>query len=120
MNAAFSAVMEYAPLAAALFCLVTLVLNRPLNGIHLAAAALTELGLLAFVVLAIVRLATGGHPAGGVVTFVFYLVGSPLVLPVGVVWGLVDRSRWSSAVVGVAFLVVPVLIVRINQVWSGA
>lgn len=120
MNAAFSSVMEFAPLAAALFCLVTLVLNKPMNGIHLAAAALIELGLLAFVALAIVRLATGGHPAGGVVTFVFYLVGSPLVLPVGVVWGLVDRSRWSSAVVGVACLVVPVLIVRMNQVWSGA
>lgn len=120
MNAAFSSVMEFAPLAAVLFCLVTLVLNKPMNVIHLAAAALIELGLLAFVALAIVRLATGGHPAGGVVTFVFYLVGSPLVLPVGVVWGLVDRSRWSSAVVGVACLVVPVLIVRMNQVWSGA
>lgn len=120
MNAAFSTVMEFAPLAVAVFCLVTLVLNRPMSGIHLAAVALLELGLLAFVVLAVVRLATGGHPAGGVTTFVLYLIGSPLVLPVGVVWGLVDRSRWSSAVVGVACLVVPVLIVRMNQVWSGA
>lgn len=120
MNPTFSLVMTLAPLAVALFCLVMTATNRPMGTIHLAALAVLELGLLVQLVLAIVMMAGGERPADGMATFLLYLVGSLLVLPVGVVWGFMDRSRWSSAVLAVACLVVPVLVARMNQVWAGA
>lgn len=120
MNETLSTVLIYAPLAVALFAVVMTVLGKPLGGLHLLGLALLELGLLAQVVVAVVLLVRGDRPVDGLLTFVLYLVGSLLVLPVGVIWGLMDRSRWSSAVVAVACLVVPVLVVRMNQVWSGA
>lgn len=119
MNETLSTVLTFAPLAVALFAVVMTVLGKPLGGLHLLGLALLELGLLAQVVVAVVLLVRGDRPEDGMLTFVLYLVGSLLVLPAGVLWGLLDRSRWSSAVVAVACLVVPVLVVRMNQVWSG-
>lgn len=120
MNGTLSTVLTFAPLAVALFAVVMAILDKPMAGLHLLGLALVELGLIAQVVVAIVLLVQGGRPEDGMATFVLYLVGSLLVLPVGVVWGLMDRSRWSSVVIAVACLVVPVLVVRMNQVWFGA
>lgn len=119
MNQTLSTVLIFAPLVVALFALVMAAANKPMGRIHLGALAVLELGLLAQLVVAVVLLVQGGRPTS-MVTFILYLLGSLVVLPIGAVWGLMDRSRWSSAVVGVACLVVPVLIVRMNQVWHGA
>ena len=119
MTGTLSTALTFAPVAVALFCVVMTVLNKPMAGPHLLGLLLIELGLLAQVAVAVVLLIRGERPADGMPTFLLYLVGSLLVIPVGVVWGLMDRSRWSSAVVAVACLVVPVLVVRMNQVWFG-
>ena len=51
--------------------------------------------------------------------FVGYLVLSPLI-PIGSWWWTSqDRTRIGSAIVMVVGLVMPVLVVRIQQVWSG-
>lgn len=119
MNDTLSTVTTLAPIAVALFSLLMAALNKPMGVIHLLALAVLEVGLLVLVVFAVAQLAQGERPAGGMPVFVLYLIGSLLVLPIGAVWGFMDRSRWSSTVVAVACLVVPVLIVRMNQVWTG-
>lgn len=119
MTGTLSTALTFAPLAVALLAVVMAILNKPMGGLHLLGLALLELGLLAQLVVAIVLLAQGGRPEDGMLTFVLYLIGSLLVLPIGVVWGLMDRSRWTSVVIAVACLVVPVLVVRMNQVWFG-
>jgi hypothetical protein len=99
--------------------LVTTALNRRVGAVLLAAAAVGEAGLLAQVVWAVVKLAGGERPAGGLPVFIGYLAGSLVILPVAAAWGLGERSRWGPAVVAAGFLVIAVLIVRMQQVWHG-
>lgn len=98
--------------------LLTTVLNRPAGISHLIGLAVVEVALLGQVAVAIVLLARGERPAE-FATFIGYLVAGPLVLPLGAALALVERSRWGSAIVTVAALVIPVLILRLQQVWHG-
>jgi hypothetical protein len=94
-------------------------LDRRVGTLLLTAAAVGEAGLLVQVVWAIVRLAGGARPAGGMAIFIGYLAGSLLILPVAAAWGLGERTRWGPAVVAAGFLVTAVIIVRMQQVWHG-
>jgi hypothetical protein len=94
-------------------------LDRRVGRLVLAAAAVGEAGLLVQVVWAIVRLAGGARPDGGMAVFIGYLAGSLLILPVAAAWGLGERTRWGPAVVAAGFLVTAVIIVRMQQVWHG-
>jgi hypothetical protein len=106
-------------LVLACLALVMTALNRRVGRLLLTAVALGEAGLIVQVVWAVVRLAGGGRPAGGLAVFVGYLIGSLLILPVAAAWGLAERTRWGPAVVAAGFLVTAVLIVRMQQVWHG-
>jgi hypothetical protein len=48
------------------------------------------------------------------------VIGSLVVLPVGAAWALAERSRSSTAVLGIACIAIPVMVLRLNEVWSGA
>jgi hypothetical protein len=99
--------------------LVTAALNRRVGVVLLGAAALGEAGLLVQVIWAIARLAGGARPAGGMPIFIGYLAGSLVILPVAAFWGLAERTRWGPVVVAAGFLVIAVLVVRMQQVWHG-
>ncbi len=99
--------------------LVMTALDRRVGTVLLAAVAAGEAGLVVQVVWAVVRLAGGHRPAGGLPIFIGYLIGSLLILPGAAGWALGERSRWGSAVVAAGFLVMAVLIVRMEQVWNG-
>jgi hypothetical protein len=105
-----------AVLVGAAWALALLALGRPIRLWTVGYLALVEVALLVQAVLGLVNLARTDRPVEGF-TFAGYLIGSLLVLPVGVVLALAERSRWSSAVMLVAYLTVAVMIVRMNQVW---
>ncbi|MGW5361259.1 hypothetical protein [Actinopolymorpha pittospori] len=94
-------------------------LKRAPDNLQVGAAAVVELLLLVQVVGAVVQLIRGER-AAEFATFLTYLIVSILVLPIAVLWAASERNRWSSAVLGVAGLVVVVLVVRLQQVWAGA
>jgi hypothetical protein len=52
-------------------------------------------------------------------SFLGYLLGPVAILPVAVVWSAAERTRWSAGVLVVACLSVPVMIVRLGQIWAG-
>lgn len=106
-------------LVLAALSLVMTALNRRVGRLLLAATAAGEAGLLIQVVWAVVRLAGGGRPAGGLAVFIGYLAGSLVILPIAALWGREERTRWGPAVVAAGFLVMAVLIVRMQQVWNG-
>jgi hypothetical protein len=81
-------------------------------------AALTELTVVAQLVVGITRLASGHHDVSAAL-FVAYLVGLAVVVPLGVVWARAEPSRWGPAVLAVAGLVVLVLMARLHQLWTG-
>ena len=98
---------------------VHVVIDRPAGGLLLGMAAVLELGFLAQAVIGIGQLVSGDRHVSGVV-FVGYLLAAVIFLPLATLWALGERSRGGTAVLIVAGLVLPVLVVRIEQVWSPA
>ena len=41
-----------------------------------------------------------------------------IIPPVAVLWALVERSRWSTVVVGVACLAIAVMLYRMQIIWT--
>lgn len=105
-------------LLAAGWCAVAVFRDRPLGVSHLVGAAILEVALLVQLGVAIAELAGGDRPSE-VGTFIGYQIGSVVAPPIGVVLGLAERTRWGSAVLCVVFLVIPVLVVRLQQIWDG-
>ncbi|QQQ78773.1 hypothetical protein IOD16_10185 [Saccharothrix sp. 6-C] len=111
-------------LVAALWSLVLVVTDRPITlatkpTLGLAGVVvLLEAGLLVQAVAATVTVL--GSDRGGLdtATFFGYLVAVAAVLPVGAFWALGDRSRWGAGVLAVACLSVPVMILRLDQLWA--
>lgn len=119
MITAYAVVTALCSVAVALWALVLVVRNRAPGKPILAGIAVIELLLLAQVAISVV-LMIGGERPGSMVTFLAYLVGSLLVLPIGTAWALAERSRSSTGVLAVACVTIPVLILRMSEVWSGA
>ena len=101
----------------AVWLLVLVVLGRDPGDRLYVGLGLLELGILAQLVVGLVRLG-GDHAGVNVAAYVGYLVGSVLVLPVGFAWSLGERSRSGTAVLLVAVIVVPVLFLRLHQLWA--
>jgi hypothetical protein len=78
---------------------------------------LLEIGLVAQLVIGLVRLG-GEHDGVNVAAYVGYLVGSLVILPAGFVWSVGERSRAGTGVLLVAVAVIPVLFLRVHQLWS--
>lgn len=91
--------------------------KRP-NDYILGALALVEVLLIAQVVTAIIAPAVGNPPTGSLLEFWIYLGTAVFMPPLAVIWALVDRSRWSTVVLGVAGLAIAVMTYRMHQIWT--
>ena len=49
--------------------------------------------------------------------FFGYLIGSLLILPLGALWALAESSRWGAGALAVACLVIPILELRLHEIW---
>lgn len=98
--------------------LVQIARNRPAGVLVDALLALIEIGLVAQLVIGLVRV-TGAPPGVSVATYVGYLVGSLLILPAAWIWSQAERSRSGLGVLLVGLVVVPFLFLRLHQVWAG-
>lgn len=90
--------------------------NRPPGRVLLGLSAVLELVVLVMVVVAVVAM-VGGRTTGEPVTFVAYLVGVLLVMPLVMGWALVERTRWSNVVLAVGALTVMAMTARLDQIW---
>jgi hypothetical protein len=68
-------------------------------------------------VVGIAQLASTGRNVSGVL-FVAYLVGALIVLPVGALWSMAESSRWGAGALAIACLVIPVLELRLHDIWT--
>lgn len=93
-------------------------LDRPPSLLQLVGLTVVELILLVQAAIAIGRMFTGDRP-DGMATFVGYLLTAVLLPPLAALLGLAERTRWGSALIAAACLVVPVMVVRLQQVWGG-
>lgn len=98
--------------------LVVLIVRDVQPNDHLyGALALLEVGLVAQLVVGLVMVG-GDHGGVNVAAYVGYLIGSLLILPVGFVWSVGERTRAGTGVLLVAVVVVVVLFLRLHDLWA--
>ncbi len=108
-----------AAVAGALCVALGLAGRRP-SDLSVGALAAVLVLLLAQLVVAIVAPFAGNPSRGSVLEFWVYLISAVLLPPAAVFWALIERSRWSTVIMGVAALSVAVMVWRMQVIWSGA
>jgi len=93
-------------------------LGRRPSDLTLGAAALVELLLIAQIVVAIAAPFNGNTPTGNPLEFWVYLISAAILPVAGVGWALVERSRWSTVVVGIACLAIAIMLYRMHVIWT--
>ena len=91
--------------------------GRTPNDLTMGATALVTVLLVVQVVVSLLAPAFGNTATGSALEFWVYLVTALIIPPLAIVWGLVDRTRWSTAILGVANLAVAVMLYRMYQIW---
>ena len=104
--------------AAGLFCVIAGLAGRRPSDWTVGALALVELLLLAQVVIAIVAPFAGNPPSGSLLEFWVYLVSAVLLPVAAVAWALLERSRWSTVIMGIAALSIAVMVWRMHVIWT--
>ncbi|KQR21022.1 hypothetical protein [Microbacterium sp. Leaf151] len=106
-----------AVLAGTVAVVAGLVGRRP-GDLTVGSLALIELLLVVQIVVAIIAPFAGNPPSGSLLEFWTYLVSAALVPVAGVAWALIERSRWSTVIMGVAALAVAVMVWRMHVIWT--
>jgi len=91
--------------------------RRP-GDVTVGSLALIELLLIVQIVVAIISPFAGNPPSGSLLEFWTYLVSAALVPVAGAAWALIERSRWSTVIIGVAALAVAVMVWRMHIIWT--
>ena len=107
-----------ASLAFTLVVLVYVALDRTPDWGLLGLAGLIELGTLGLRVVAAVGGGDADIPGAGAITLFGYLLAGLVLLPIGFLWSLAERSRGATAVLMVAGLAQAFVVVRALQVWT--
>ncbi|RLV49782.1 hypothetical protein D9V37_07750 [Nocardioides mangrovicus] len=94
-----------------------IVRDRQLDDPTFYALLALEAGLVVQLVVGIVRL-SGPHAGVNVAAYVGYLLGALVILPVGFVWAAAEKSRSGTGVLLVAVIVLPVLFLRLHDLWE--
>ncbi|MGV1033672.1 MAG: hypothetical protein ACOYBP_00415 [Microbacteriaceae bacterium] len=104
--------------ASALLCIVAGLAGRVPSDLTLGSVALVLLALIGQLGISIVAPLVGNQPTGSLLEFWVYLI-SVVLLPVAAAfWALIERSRWSTIVLGVAGVSVAIMIYRMWQIWT--
>lgn len=107
-------VLIVASLLLAVVAGVYVALDRSPDNALVGLAGLLELGFVAQAVVGIAQV-IGDDDVASPVTFVGYLIAVLVVLPIGVLWSLAERSRGATAVLIVAAVTTAFLVVRVVQ-----
>ncbi len=118
MILAFTIVQVVIAAVAAVLCAVLGLAGRKPSDLTLGALALVELLLIAQLVVAIVAPAVGNPASGSVLEFYVYLVSALLIPVLAVFWALLERTRWSTVVLGIAAFAIAVMVFRMYQIWA--
>jgi hypothetical protein len=117
VNGSLATLTIVASLVLAAWTLVAAVRKRAPDRSHFVGLAVLGLIVIALTVAAVIAIAGGERPAS-MATFVGYLVTIVCLPPLGAVLARMEPTRWGSVIVTVVCLVVPVLVLRLEQTWS--
>ena len=104
---------------AGLLLVVMGLIGRKPSGFSLALIAGSEFGLLMQLIASITLVILGERAKLDTWEFFGYLIVALMVPVAAAIWALIDRNRWSTLVMGAGILTVTVMLVRMQQIWSG-
>lgn len=106
-------------IALGIACIVIGLLGKVPGDFSVGSLALIELLLVAQFVVTLVQPFVGNHIVGDGLEFWTYLIAA-MLLPIGaIMWVFIDRTKWSTVVLGGAFLSVAIMVWRMQVIWSG-
>ena len=110
--------LAFASLAGAL-ALILGIIKRPPSWWSVGSLILVEALLLVQLVVSIVLVVQGQQAQGDTIEFFGYIITALVVPPAAIAWAVIERTRWSTLVLGVAGFTVAVMLVRMWQIWTG-
>ena len=114
----FTVVQLAVAVVAGLLCLILGFAGRRPSDLSVGAIALVEVLLIVQVVAAIIAPFAGNPPLGDALEYWVYLVSAVLLPAGGVLWALLDRTRWSTVILGVVGLSLAVMLWRMQVIWT--
>ena len=114
----FTIVQVAVAVAAGLFCVIAGLAGRRPSDWTVGSLALVELLLIAQIVIAIIAPLAGNPPSGSLLEYWVYLVSAALLPLAAVAWALLERSRWSTVIMGIAALSIAVMVWRMQVIWT--
>jgi hypothetical protein len=93
--------------------------DHPMYVPHLVGLGVVQLLLIGQVVVSSVLLAQGERPEQ-IAVILGYLATVVLIPLAAALWGLMERSRWGPVVIAAALVVLPALMLRLQDTWGAA
>jgi hypothetical protein len=104
---------------AGLFAIAMGFAKRKPSGLSIGSLALVQLGLVVQLIVSISMVFLGERAKTDTVEFFAYLIVALMIPVAAAFWALIERTRWSTFVLGVGALTVAVMLVRMSQIWTG-
>lgn len=117
MNGPLALVTIVVTLVLAAWFLLRAALNRAPSRYDLLATLACSVLVAVLVLLAVVNL-FGAHRPADTTTFIGYLITTIAFAPTALYLARLEPTRWGNLILGVACLVLPVLVLRLQQIAS--
>lgn len=105
--------------ASGLFLVFWGLIGRKPSGLSILLIAAVQLMLVVQLLASIAVVIQGGRAKGDTLEFFGYLVVALLIPAAAAFWALIERTKWSTVILGFGSLTVAVMLVRMLQIWSG-
>ena len=115
MNGPLSIATIVVALVLGVWYLIRSALNRAPSNTDLWAMLGMSALMAVLVVVAVIALISGDRPSD-TTTFIGYLITTIAFAPVGFYLARLEPTRWGTLILGVACLVLPVLVLRLQQI----
>ncbi len=103
---------------AGVLCLVVGAIGRKPSDLTVLPTALVEVLLVVQLVIAIVAPSVGNPPSGSLIEVYAYLLCGLVIPPLAVFWALVERTRWSTIILGASCLAIAIMVYRMDVIWN--
>lgn len=113
----FTAAQIIVALVGGIVALVMGAMGRKPSDLTMGFTGVVALLLIVQLAVSIASPMTGNLPTGSLFEFYIYLISAILVPIAAGFWALLDRTRWSTVILGVAMLAVAVMLYRMGQIW---
>ncbi|MEL4318831.1 hypothetical protein WJX64_07450 [Leifsonia sp. YIM 134122] len=117
MIAWFAGVQIAVAVVGALLAIVLGLIGRKPSDLTMGPLVVVELLLIVQIIISIVAPLVGNEPSGSLLEYWVYLISAALLPVAGGFWALIERSRWSTVVIGVVCLAVAIMVYRMTQIW---